>query len=56
MPSHRLRRRPDRLTAVMAVVTTAVLGLGAWAVLHLHDGNDPGKTCHPIPGTSRLSC
>lgn len=50
------RRRPDRLTAVMAALTTALITAGLWAVTHLHDGNDPGQTCHPIPGTSRLSC
>ena len=21
-----------------------------------NQGNDPGQTCHPIPGTTRLSC
>lgn len=54
---HKLRRRPlDRTFAVMVLVTLLVFGLGLYAVTHLHDGNDPGHVCRPIPGTSRLDC
>ena len=56
MASHRLHRQPDRLTAVMAAITAAVLGLGVWGIWHGSQGNDPGHVCRPIPGTSRLDC
>jgi len=40
----------------MAAITATVLTLGVWGIWHGNQGNDPGQTCHPIPGTTRLSC
>ena len=56
MARHHLRKRPSRLTAVMAAITALVFALGVWGIWHGSQGNDPGQVCHPIPGTTRLSC
>lgn len=55
MSRHHLRKQPrDRLTLLMAAVTTALLAAGLWAITHPDLGGHPG--CTPIPGTSRLDC
>lgn len=58
VPSHRLRRRTDRLTLLMAALTTLLIGAAASVITHPEwtVRPDPAHVCHAIPGTSRLDC